>query len=326
MQSTTRTVAQSTTKNQAPNSSDGSNRVIPIPTQYRQFTGSHDATMFIMQVRYWWNKKGGRPFYKFNAPPKSDHPMYRVGDSWEEELCFTPNELRGIKDRVCTRVSGEVDAVVLLGSTDIKHMVICWKDGSNTTRWFFNENAFKAMNAQISSPTILEPAPQPEPKPTPIPVELPQPNYEPHSSNPNRSVESTVPYNRDDHSIDEQRRDAPDPACLAPDDPPPLFDFLDSLQRVWNPERLTQQHKAQARAWAADPSVSVEMWHAALERCRNKGKIEIWPYLASLLKAWPTEGIPVDLRPAPQASAAPDPDTMAYILANADDFPVMEVC
>lgn len=64
--------------------------VILYRKELNQITGGVTATLLLSQIIYWHSKGGA--FYKFNKP--CNHPLYRAGDSWEEELGLTTGELR----------------------------------------------------------------------------------------------------------------------------------------------------------------------------------------------------------------------------------------
>lgn len=64
--------------------------IIPYRKELNAITGSVTATLLLSQIIYWHSKSGC--FYKFNKP--CSHPLYKAGDSWEEELSFSTGELR----------------------------------------------------------------------------------------------------------------------------------------------------------------------------------------------------------------------------------------
>ncbi len=61
-------------------------RVIAYRPALVTLAGSPTASLFLIQVAYWWFVMGRKPFYKFNAP--CSHALYRAGDSWQEELGY----------------------------------------------------------------------------------------------------------------------------------------------------------------------------------------------------------------------------------------------
>lgn len=65
-------------------------KIITYRKEFNQHTGSVTATILLQQLIYHSAKNKYAPFYKFIEPCKSE--LYRVGDSWTEELGFTKNE------------------------------------------------------------------------------------------------------------------------------------------------------------------------------------------------------------------------------------------
>ena len=61
--------------------------VIPYRPELNVLTGGNIvATILLQQIVYWWYKNGRQKFYKFRDKPKSQHRLYKDGDSWCEEL------------------------------------------------------------------------------------------------------------------------------------------------------------------------------------------------------------------------------------------------
>jgi len=77
-------------------------------------------------------KKGA--FFKFNEP--CDHPTYRDGDSWTEELGMTIYEFNSARKRISAKVKAK-DAPGLSGS-----LVEFWKDSDNKTWYRINEDVY----------------------------------------------------------------------------------------------------------------------------------------------------------------------------------------
>lgn len=48
------------------------------------------ATILLERIIYHWFINDRQKFYKFKVPPETEHKLYRAGDSWCEELGFTP--------------------------------------------------------------------------------------------------------------------------------------------------------------------------------------------------------------------------------------------
>ena len=80
---------------------------IPYVKELRPITGSVTSCILMMQLDYWFllEVKGKFPyykgFYKFMEP--CNHPMYKEGDSWREELEFSSKEFRNAFDHIAVR-------------------------------------------------------------------------------------------------------------------------------------------------------------------------------------------------------------------------------
>jgi hypothetical protein len=77
-------------------------RVIAVTADHLDLAGDARAALFLAQALFWWYAVGRRKYYKFNAP--CEHPRYRKGDSWAEELRFTRTTLATARRRVAVRV------------------------------------------------------------------------------------------------------------------------------------------------------------------------------------------------------------------------------
>ena len=62
--------------------------------------GSQNAVLLFDRLEYWFSKSKNQ-FYKFIEP--CDHPCYRDGDSWSEELGFSKLVFRNAFDKIGTR-------------------------------------------------------------------------------------------------------------------------------------------------------------------------------------------------------------------------------
>lgn len=65
-------------------------RVVTYRPEWRGVCGSVTGAILMGQILYWWDRSGRKPFYKFRAP--CSHELYRMGDSWCEELGFSGRE------------------------------------------------------------------------------------------------------------------------------------------------------------------------------------------------------------------------------------------
>jgi hypothetical protein len=86
---------------------------IPYVKELRDMAGSMEGCILMQQLDYWFLSKPDG-FYKFLEPvsfrgmdehgnPIPGHPLYRVGDSWCEELNCTPHEFRRMFDAIGAR-------------------------------------------------------------------------------------------------------------------------------------------------------------------------------------------------------------------------------
>ena len=65
-----------------------------------KITGSINAALMMAQLEFWFKVVGGKPFYKFLEPCM--HDLYKIGDSWSEELGMTSAEIRSAFKRIGT--------------------------------------------------------------------------------------------------------------------------------------------------------------------------------------------------------------------------------
>lgn len=130
-----------------------------------KITGSITSSILLERIRYYWKMKGNKELYKFNKP--CTHPLYREGDSWEEELGFTRSEFEGARKRIATRIKqgdSKTEAFEIFNEDgsfkSVNHIVIYWRDSDNVMWYDFNETLFKIhllkqANAEITHSEIL---------------------------------------------------------------------------------------------------------------------------------------------------------------------------
>ena len=94
-----------------------------------KITGSVTATILLLQILYWWTKQRRKKFYKFMSP--CQHSLYRIGDSWEEELGFTRRELTTALKKLGTKLTKGTSKTEALKDK----LIIYWTD-SNRMTWF----------------------------------------------------------------------------------------------------------------------------------------------------------------------------------------------
>jgi hypothetical protein len=67
---------------------------IPYCKDLREISGSVNAAILFQQLEYWFVKTEGKSFYKFLESLAKEENGYKKGDSWTEELAFSPKEFR----------------------------------------------------------------------------------------------------------------------------------------------------------------------------------------------------------------------------------------
>lgn len=111
---------------------------------FAKITGSVLGAILLQQVLYWTEEKGGQ-FYKFMQP--CEHPKYKEGDSWSEELVFTRYELKAAFKAIGTKSTAGVSKKELMSVKEpdfdekgvlknATNLVIYWTDSSRIT-WFW---------------------------------------------------------------------------------------------------------------------------------------------------------------------------------------------
>lgn len=81
---------------------------VPYVKQFRKYVGSIAGCILFQQLDHWFESKPDG-FYKFLERPESNHPQYRDGDSWNEEIGITPDEFRTAFDAIATRYKSKKD-------------------------------------------------------------------------------------------------------------------------------------------------------------------------------------------------------------------------
>lgn len=114
----------------------------------KQKTGNFEAAIFLERIRYWSNQVG-REFYKFNAV--CEHPEYKPGDSWQEELFMTRNEFDRARKTVATRIKSGMSKSELMQIRNedgtlapVNRIVLFWQDRFNKLWYWFNQELYNA--------------------------------------------------------------------------------------------------------------------------------------------------------------------------------------
>jgi len=98
------------------------------------FTGSKEATILLLRVLKWWTwakARGQTRFWKFVAP--CDHPNYKRGDSWREELGFTRHEFETALGKIGTRITQATDKDAVLASCELNACVLYYTSAKRVT-------------------------------------------------------------------------------------------------------------------------------------------------------------------------------------------------
>lgn len=113
--------------------------------ELNEITGSVNATLLLQQIIYWWQKNGGKEFYKFKEP--CNHRLYQKGDSWCEELGFTKRNFdTAIKTIGFKRGSG-IDGQI----PENEALFTYFTDKTRLTKYVLNEDLLsKSLNALYS--------------------------------------------------------------------------------------------------------------------------------------------------------------------------------
>lgn len=80
--------------------------VIPYVKELHPLTGSVIGCLVMQQLDYWFSSQP-EGFYKFLEP--AEHPAYKAGDSWVEELGMSADEFRYAFDRISIRYKSRTE-------------------------------------------------------------------------------------------------------------------------------------------------------------------------------------------------------------------------
>lgn len=181
---------------------------IPYRPVLRQLTGDVNAALLLQQIIYRYVGKERVPFYKFHAA--CEHPLYKQGDSWTEELGLTTDQINDALKKIGTRTRRKDHTKVLqdtqprFGQNPDKRMknqvillnrtslVAYWKEADNALRFVLNEALLK--NAVQQLPNLRE-----EPD---IPVSETRLSSSETGQSGSEAGETSLSYNKDDYTDD----------------------------------------------------------------------------------------------------------------------------
>lgn len=66
--------------------------------EFVEVAGSVTGALLMSQLEFWFKVIEGKSFYKFLEP--CQHELYKVGDSWQEELGMSVSEIRSAFKRI----------------------------------------------------------------------------------------------------------------------------------------------------------------------------------------------------------------------------------
>lgn len=109
--------------------------LITYRPKLNKITGSVTSTILLQQILYWYKLKGYKPFYKFKEPCPSNE-LYKVGDSWCEELGFSRSEF----DLSIKNIGQKINKN---DKRDLNKLVHYWIDSSRKTFYEINVKLFE---------------------------------------------------------------------------------------------------------------------------------------------------------------------------------------
>lgn len=138
---------------------------IPYVKELHPITGGVLGCLVMQQLDYWFE---GHPegFYKFLEP--SDHPAYKDGDSWTEELGMSRHEFRTAFDKIGIRYKSKSDFDQTVNKFQNKFYCSYVDRRSNLTYYFRNHDLVDAALDELLS----KPAPRLEKQSAPSTANL----------------------------------------------------------------------------------------------------------------------------------------------------------
>ena len=146
---------------------------IPYVKELHPIAGGVLGCLVMQQLDYWFE---GHPegYYKFLMP--SDHPAYKIGDSWTEELGMSKDEFRTAFDKIGIRYKSKSEFDQAVDKYQGRFYCSYVDRRSNLTYYFRNHNLVDAALDELLSKPAQKQAKQ----------------NPPSTSNPHTDVEFTV--------------------------------------------------------------------------------------------------------------------------------------
>lgn len=124
-------------------------RLVVYRTSLLRISGSITASLLLQQVLYQWEKNKHKPFFAFNDA--CEHPFYKAGHSFQEQLGFTKNELIGARNRIAVKVNAKTRDEVLAYSP-----IVYWTGRDRVTWYEVNDELMeKALRMLYDTPEHL---------------------------------------------------------------------------------------------------------------------------------------------------------------------------
>lgn len=153
-------------------------RIIAVTPDHIDIAGDGNSALFLAQVLFWWKAAGRKRFYKFNSP--CEHALYRVGDSWAEELRLKRTMLATARRRVANKVRISSNAEIQ-GAFEGGALIVYGTDENHLTWYLVNEGALASQSPTLYSRLLATDTIHPAPTPHKAPPTKPQVSHRPVS-------------------------------------------------------------------------------------------------------------------------------------------------
>lgn len=178
--------------------------LIPYRKSLRNITGSVTSAILLQQIIHRAKQKGWQPFFKFRTPCK--HKLYKSGDSWTEELGFSPKEFDTALAKIGLKITTGTKREDIPKNESA--WVIYWTDSSRVTWYEVNRELLgnSLMGNYLITERGISKLPKGELPITESPTESPTENIGANSLDPVTSIfnlqgqdlsESTASYPKD---------------------------------------------------------------------------------------------------------------------------------